>query len=271
VKRILASLAVIFSCMAATNAVAAKRAVSLGVIDGSANGGAVSEMRAMMAHLATSPAYDVTLKVFPNHDSLYAALKDGKIDLALLGPVKYVEAHDEIGAIPIVAEGEKVRSYIVVPAKSPIRTAEELKGKTFAFGYPDSTTTHLIPLLLLSKHGVKKDDIKATFVGHQQQLLVDETLAGKYAACPVSQYILDKNKQKLRVIETSDAFSGPPVVVRKELDTKVVSDLRTLFLSYKPSGDGLTQRFGTGATPVTDADYNRIRFLCKVLFNKTYH
>src|SRR5512140_254291 len=140
---------------------AAKQIVVLGVTDD-----ASKDMPAVVQHLDTSSAIDVQLKVFPNHDALYRALKEKKVDLGFLGAVKYVEAHFDFGATPVVSEGPTIRSYIVVPLSSAITKVTDLKGKRFAFGYEDSTTTHLIPALLLSKHGMKENEVKASFVGH---------------------------------------------------------------------------------------------------------
>jgi phosphonate transport system substrate-binding protein len=258
--------------LAVTSLTAAqKQILTMGVMEGAATGVMRSEMQPIMNHLATSRDLGFQLKVFPDHDSLYAAFRAGKVDLAFLGPVKYVEAHDEIGAYPLVAEGEKTRAYIVVPLASSIKSPAELKGKSFAFGYSDSTTTYLIPLLLLSKHGVKREDVKGTFVGHRPQELIDQMLAGKFAACPASQYVLEKNRSRVRVIEQSDTFAGPLIAVRKDFDPKYAAEIRDLLLQYKATAETRTQHFGNGVLAVTDADYNRIRFLCKVLFNKTYH
>lgn len=243
----------------------AKETVVLGIADDTAK-----EIGPVVQYLNTSPAIEVQLKVFPNHDELYNALKEKKVDLAFLGAVKYVEAHFDFGATPIVSEGPTIRSYIVVAPKSPIKTVAELKGKRFAFGYEDSTTTHLIPALLLSKHGIKEKDIKGSYVGHVPQKLIDALLAGKFDAAAASDLTYDQNKSKVRALEESDPFPGPPIVARPGLPESAVSEVRKMFVSYKPAPGNASMRFGKGATAVTDADYNRIRFLCKVLFNMMY-
>src|SRR5438067_849049 len=89
--------------------------------------------------LNTSANYKVALKVFPNFDELYKAFNANQVDIAYLGAVKYVEAHQELVAIPIVSDGT-VQSFIFVKKDSPIKTVAELKGKSFAFGYEDSTS-----------------------------------------------------------------------------------------------------------------------------------
>ena len=249
----------------------AKQTIVLGINEGAVPGQIAREMGPVVAHLNSSPDLAVEVRVFPNHDLLVQALKDRKIDLAFLGAVKYVEAHQDLGAVPLVEEGTAVRSFIAVPPNSPIRTVEELKGKRFAFGYEDSTTTHLIPVLLLSKHGIKEKDLKATFAGHQPQKTIDEMLDGRFDAAAVSDFFYARNKSRLRVIEESDEFAGPPIVARKDLPQSVQNEVKRLFLSYKAPADAVADHFGHGATAVTDADYNRIRFLLKVVFDKTYH
>jgi phosphonate transport system substrate-binding protein len=249
----------------------AKETIVLGLNEGAVPGQIAREMGPVVTHLNSSPEIAVDVKVFPNHDLLVQALKDHKVDLAFLGAVKYVEVHQELGAIPLVQEGTAVRSFIAVPPNSPVKTVEDLKGKRFAFGYEDSTTTHLIPVLLLSKHGVKEKDVKATFAGHQPQKTIDEMLAGQFDAAAVSDFFYARNKSRLRVIEESDEFAGPPIVARKDLPQPVQNEVKRLFLSYKAPADAVSYHFGHGATAVNDADYNRIRFLLKVVFDKTYH
>ena len=262
-------VAVILALLATT--AVAKQTVVLGVNEGATPGTIAREMAPVVAHLNTSPTIEVELKVFSNHDLLVEALKQRKVDLAFLGAVKYVEAHQDLGAIPLVEEGTAVRSFIAVPPNSPIKSVDELKGKRFAFGYEDSTTTHLIPVLLLSKHGVKEKDLQATFAGHQPQKTIDEMIGGKYDAIAVSDFFYDRNKSKLRILERSDAFAGPPIVARKDLPAALQDEVKRLFLSYQAPADAVQFHFGHGATEVTDADYNRIRFLLKVVFGKTVH
>lgn len=248
----------------------ARQNVVLGVSGGTTSGSMRQEMAGVVKQLNTSSSIAVDVKVFPSHEELYAALAANKVDLAFLGAVKYARAHKELGAIPIVAEAPDVKAIIAVKPASPIAKVEELRGKSIAFGYEDSTTTYLIPLLLLSKHGLHQGDFKQTFVGHHPQDLVDAMLAGKFDACAMSDYTYSRNRDKVRVLEQSDRFPGPPIVARKALDPAVVAEVRRLFLAYKPGPDAASQHFGKGAIPVTDADFNRVRFLMKSLFNRYY-
>ena len=257
-------------CLTFSLAASARDNLILGVNEGATPRQMEQEMAGIVAHVNTSPAVSVKLRVFPNHDALYAALRAKEVDLAFLGAMKYVEAHQEMGAVPIVAEGHATRSAIAVPPGSPIKRVEDLRGKRFAFGYPDSTTTHLIPLLTLSKHGLREQDVEGSFAGHQPQKTVNDMLAGKYDACAVSDYTYAQNKAKLHILDESDPYSGPPIVARSDLPVALRTEVQRMFVSYKPRADQMTQHFAKGAVAATDADYNRIRFLAKVLFNKMY-
>lgn len=255
-------LVVAVSFLCATIAAHAAQTVVLGI-----SGRPVD---AVVKHLNESDALSVEVRTFADHDALYAALRDKTIDLAFMGAVRYVQAHHEFGATPLVAEGKATRSVIVVPSASPIRKLAQLDGKRVAFGYKESTSTYLIPLLMLSKRGLKQEDVNGTFVGHHPQDLIDETLGGRFDACAVTESVYLVNKAKLRVLETSDPFAGPPLVARNGFSPALAAEVRRLMSSYEPPAGDPNQRFSEGAVPVTNADYNRIRFLCKVVLKQSY-
>ena len=223
---------------------------------------------AILAHLETSEDYRFEITTYSNYDVLYAAFKAAEIDLALVGSVKYAEARHETGAIPIIAEGGMVRSMIVVKLDSPIKTVRDLQGKAFGMGYEGSTSTHLIPLLLLSKNRLEKDSLGSIeFLGTNQDDIVEAIVSGNVDAAGIVEPVFDRFRDKVRAIETSDPFPGAPLITHKGADPKLIETIRKLFLSYKPVED---QRFAGGAIAVTDADFNQIRFLCKIVLGKSY-
>ncbi len=240
--------------------------VSLGVTSRSAET-AEKEFAGIFKHLRSSSEVRVDIQVFSSYEALYSAFKTKKLDSALVGAVKYAQAHYETGAVPIVSEGGPVRAMIVVEKSSPIKSAKELKGKRFGFGYRDSTSTHLIPLLLLSKNQITEADLQGQFLGTDQDKLVSQLLAGEIDATGIVEPVYVRFASRLRILDQSDPFPGSPVIVQKTANPAVVAALRKAFLSYK-TGEGI--RFVGGATSVDDSKFNQIRFLCRVLFGKTY-
>src|SRR5512142_2402398 len=65
---------------------------------------------AVVKHLSTSSDIAVQIKPLPSDEALYDALRKGEIDLAFMGAVRYVQAHHEFGAMPLVADGKAARS-----------------------------------------------------------------------------------------------------------------------------------------------------------------
>ncbi len=251
---------------------AAPRTFVIATAEGKSPGAAATELEGLLAHLNAQPEMHFTVTTYPSYDAAYDAFKAGKAELMLVGSVKYVQAHHEIGAIPVVAEAPKWQeSVIVVATGSPIRTFEQLKGKRFAFGYEGSTTTDLLPRLLLSKHQMKMTDLKAQYLGSQQDAIVRAVVSGSADAGALATIVYEANKDKLRALDVSERVPGGTIVAHKEIDVPLFEKIRAAMVAYKPGPNARRQRFSAGAEAINDADFNKVRFLCKVLFDKTYH
>jgi phosphonate transport system substrate-binding protein len=256
--------------ISAENAAAApKKMIRIGVAEGKGSQRAAESFGPFLKHANSSPDFEFEMVVFADGDEQYDALKGGKVDLAFLGPATYAKAHHEFKAEPLVAEAGDLRSMIVVAKSSPLASVEQLKGKTLALGYDGSTTTHLLPMLLLSKHHLRKEDLgRALFIGDQTKKIVEAVLDGTADAGGISDTLYHAHENELRILDTSDALPGATIVANPKLGTSVTTALRALFASYVPVPG--TQRFPKGAVAVTDATYNRVRFLCKVVLGRSY-
>ena len=138
---------------------AARQTLTIAVAEGKGKQTAADSFAPFIKQMNASPSYAFKMVVFEDGDKQYEALRNGKVDLAFLGPAPYVKAHHEFKAEPVVAEAGDLRAMLVVGKSSPIRSVEALRGKTLALGYEGSTTTHLLPVLLLSKHQLKLEDL----------------------------------------------------------------------------------------------------------------
>ena len=255
--------------LAAPPAATARHTLKIGVAEGKGKQTAADSFAPFLAQMNASPAYAFEMIVFEDGEKQYEALRDGKVDLAFLGPASYVKAHHEFKAEPVVAEAGELRSMLVVPKNSPIHSVEGLRGKSLALGYEGSTTTHLLPMLLLSKHHLKSEDLgRVTFVGDQTKKIVDAILDGTAMAGGISETLYAAHKDELRVLETSEALPGALIVAHPKVRANVIKDLRALFVKYVPAAG--SPRFPKGAVAVTDDTYNRVRFLCKVVLGRMY-
>src|SRR5438270_172374 len=104
-------------------------------------------------YLKKETGMDVQFTPVTDYAAVVEGLANNKIDLAWLGGFTFVQARLRThgGAVPIVqrAEDEKFTSKFIVPADSSAKTLADLKGKTFTFGAPSSTSGHLMPRYFL--------------------------------------------------------------------------------------------------------------------------
>jgi phosphonate transport system substrate-binding protein len=194
-------------------------------------------------------ATGMTVQFTPVTD--YAAVVEGlaagKIDLAWLGGFTFVQAklRTQGQATPIVqrAEDEKFTSKFIVPVDSPVKSLAELKGKTFAFGSPSSTSGHLMPRHFLARDGIEPDrDFKTVAFSGAHDATVAFVAAGRAEAGVLNASVLDKlvesgnpNAAKVRVLATTAPYYDYNWTVRPGLDAALAKKLTDAFLKLDPA------------------------------------
>jgi phosphonate transport system substrate-binding protein len=179
----------------------------------------------------------------------YPAVVEGlaakRIDLAWLGGFTFVQARIRTGdAIPIAqrVEDEKFLSYYIVPKDSKAKTLQDLKGKTFAFGSPASTSGHLMPRFFLLKAGINpdKDFTRLAFSG-AHDATVAFVASGRAEAGALNASVYDKligkgdaNAKAVRILETTPPYYDYNWTVRGGLDPALVKKLAAAFLNLDP-------------------------------------
>jgi phosphonate transport system substrate-binding protein len=191
------------------------------------------------------------LKVEFTPVSDYAAVVEGlaakKIDLAWLGGFTFVQARLRTGgeALPIVqrAEDEVFTSKFIVPADSPVKSLAELKGKTFAFGSPSSTSGHLMPRYFLLQDGIDPDrDFARIAFSGAHDATVAFVASGRAEAGVLNASVMDKllekgdaNAGRVRVIATTPPYFDYNWTVRPGLDAALREKIARAFLKLDPT------------------------------------
>jgi len=135
-----------------------------------------------------------------DYPAVVEGLAAGKIDLAWLGGFTFVQVRLRTGnAVPIAqrVEDEKFTSKFIVPADSTAKTLADLKGKTFAFGSPSSTSGSLMPRYFLLKEGInpEKDFSRVAYSG-AHDATVAFVASGRADAGVLNASVWDKLKEK---------------------------------------------------------------------------
>jgi phosphonate transport system substrate-binding protein len=190
-----------------------------------------------------------------DYNAVVEAMRTGHADIASFGPVTYVQAVERAGveAMVIVAPfGDKSQagytSKIIVKAGSPIKTLQDLRGKTFAFVDPASTSGNYVPTLeLMNAFGMTNEDLhtngrffsSVSFSGRHQNGL-QAVLNGDIDAAPIASDILDAElaagrvkESDFAVIHKSPIIPNAPISIRKELPADLKAKVKQFFLNYK--------------------------------------
>jgi phosphonate transport system substrate-binding protein len=213
-----------------------------------------------------------------DYTGVIEAMRSKKVDLAYFGPFSYILAAQQAGAEAFAlgirkGHGGTYKSYLVVRAESPYKTLADLRGKTFAFVDPASTSGNLFPRYAMARQGIKRpeDYFKSVIYagGHDASVLAVKN--GKVDGGAVSDGILAKlvangsvKENELRVIASAE-IPESPVAYRRDLPEDVKKRVREAFYQIKNVRVGWysvpLERF----IPISDKDYDIVRETARVL------
>jgi phosphate/phosphite/phosphonate ABC transporter binding protein len=116
----------------------------------------------ILAHLARETGLSFTMVMASDYKDLLRLLLDGRVDVASLSPLLYVEALEKQPCIRLLATQVSAgatyySSYILVLEDSPFESVEDLEGRRFAFGSSSSASGYLFPLTFLLDRGIGPD------------------------------------------------------------------------------------------------------------------
>ncbi len=216
--------------------------------------------------------------VASDYNGVIEAMRSNHVDVAYLGPFSYVLG-TTVAAIEAFATAETAkssrsfyRSQIIARKDSGISDWKGLKGRTFAFVDPSSTSGHLFPKAGLMKLGFdpEKDFGRVLFTGsHDANALA---VANKRIdAATIADRILDAAVQKklvdradLQVVWESDPIPESPTCWRKNLPEELKANIKSAFLNIRDitwADQGKLNRF----LETNDQAYDIIRETAKVL------
>jgi phosphonate transport system substrate-binding protein len=169
-------------------------------------------------------------------------LAAGHLDLVWYGGFTFVQARRRTGtALPLVQREEDARfhSRFITAAGSGIKTLADLKGKTFAFGSPSSTSGHLMPRYFMLQAGLDPDkDLARYAFSGAHDATAKWVEAGKVDAGALNESVWKKlveegkvDPQKVVVFQTTPDFFDYNWTVRGDLDPAVIARLKAAFLA----------------------------------------
>lgn len=222
------------------------------------------------------------IKAFAATDyaGIVEALKAGTADVGFMGPLQYVIAHQQSGAVPILGEiyngSATYLSKIFVRKDSGIKTLAELRGKTMAFVDPLSSSGYLFPLdtfheagLIANAEDAENFFRKIYFAGGDEQAIravlnkfVDAAGIGQYSV----RLLRPEEREQLLAIADSRPIPSHCVVVRNGLDPSLVTALQSALLALNEGEHhGLLKNLYAvdGYVEADDASYAEVATLAR--------
>lgn len=231
--------------------------------------------RPLALHLEKRLGRKVILNTVDTWEGLAKSLAAGETDIALMGPWGYVLANHEAGAqavSTILYDGKpEYFAIMVTHPQSGIRSIDDLKGRSFAFGDKGSTSGYLIPFYEFQKRGIDPEKFfsRVLYTKHQAietQVVRRELDAGadfnRNRDTMIDQGLI--KAEESRIFWTSPPLPNDAVAVSSRLakDTAFVQKLRSALSEVGPllksQPDLLPARY-TGFVDKDNAYYAPIR------------
>jgi len=209
-----------------------------------------------------------------NYDEMNLLLETKDIDAAFVCAGPYVEGKERFGmqllAMPLVNGKPVYYAYIIVPAGSPARKFEDLRGKAFAFTDPKSNTGKLVPTYMLSRMNETPQHFfgKVEFTYGQDKSIravAEGIVDGAAVDSLIWDYLALKHPEliaKTRILLRSEPYGIPPFVVRPGIDVGLKKRLQQILLHAADDEEGrrilkgmMIDRFVAG----DDRNYDTIR------------
>jgi phosphonate transport system substrate-binding protein len=207
---------------------------------------------------------ELHLQVVPfvatDYTGIIEAMRANKLDVAFFAPGAYVLAEKKADALVILKASRKGKAYfysaIITNRDSGIHTLKDLKGKTFAYVDPASTSGGIYPKVMFMNAGInpERDFTRVIYAGGHDAAVLAVLNKKVDAAATFANDMNGKDAAWTQFLKPSDAahivpiaFSKPipsdNIAVRKDLDPALIAKIKKTFLGMCATPAGRKQLY----------------------------
>lgn len=180
-----------------------------------------------------------------DYPAVVEALATDRLDMAWLGGFTFVQVRLKTGnAIPLVQREQDAQfTSKFISADPAVKSLNDLKGKTFAFGAVSSTSGSLMPRYFMLKDGIKPETFfsRVAYSGAHDATAA-WVQAGKVDGGVLNASVWDKlvaagkvDTSKVKVFATTPAYYDYNWTVRGSLDPALAAKIKAAFLALDPA------------------------------------
>jgi phosphonate transport system substrate-binding protein len=222
----------------------------------------------VLAALTEKTGREVKYIHYASVDEQLNALKKGELHVAGLNTGIVPAAVERDGFVPLCTFGREDGSYgytmqLLVPADSPIKEVEDVKGHKVTFTRPDSNSgcKALVMYLKVQEDLQPERDYAWGFsLGHEES--IKGVASKEFEAAPVASDILQRMVEKgeidgnaVRKIYESERFPPATIGYVYNLTPELRAAIRETLVGFSLTGTGLEGQFGADATKLVPVDY----------------
>jgi len=212
----------------------------------------------------------VVLKLSPNMPAAINEVASGAVEISYLTPVAYIRSHQkgntQLIAKTVTKDKASFKLMIVVREDSPIKTVEDLAGKTFAFG----DKAALLQRAAVVGSGMPLDKLGSyQFIGHYDNI-VRAVLNKDFDAGILKDTMAYKWEGKgIRILYATPELPPYNIAASKNVDKVMLKKLQNAFLQLDTKNPehqeiikALDKKYN-GFAPTSDQEYDIVRKLIK--------
>ncbi|MBI2568652.1 MAG: phosphate/phosphite/phosphonate ABC transporter substrate-binding protein [Candidatus Schekmanbacteria bacterium] len=179
----------------------------------------------------------------PSYAAINQLIERRLVDVAFICSGAYVilekEAKADLLVVPVVDGSTTYQSLIIVHPRLEAKSFSDLRGSTFAYVDTLSNTGYLYPRWrILDQPGEREDYFRTTIRTHSHEKSIQMVRDGLVDGAAVDSLVyaaLLRQQPELgelvRIVERSEPFGIPPVVIRKGLPPDFRAKLQQIFLN----------------------------------------
>lgn len=226
----------------------------------------------------------VKLETTADFDSFWKGVTTLRYDIVHFNQYHYIRSHKKLG-YNVVAMNEEfgystIAGAIVVNRDEDDKSLTDLKGRKIIFGGgPKAMMSYIVPIYLLGKAGLPRNDYTALFAKTPLNAAL-AVCVGQAAAAGVGDRILEQSAMqakcdtsKLRYLAVSEQLAHLPWAVKGSLPQSLQHKIQTLLvkLSSSTQGRNILKNIGvTNLVPAKDSDYNKHREIVSYVTGESY-